>query len=135
MPKLKLQEQPTSQSNVALIAEIHVYMRLLGLSSRSSVFRSLCKSKSFPAALSLFEDNQLSELHSVLKTAWASLPAEVQNWRSIVSSQLEEMGLTWDNQAIEEWVRKQGVRYTELSAKQLEKLSTRLRKLSIAKAS
>jgi hypothetical protein len=135
MLKLEPQKQPIAQNNIVLIAETQVYMKCLGLSSKSSVFRSLCKSKSFPAVLSLLEDDQIVELHSVLKYAWASLPADVQNWRSIVSGQLEELGLSWDNQAIEEWVRRQGTRYTALSAEQLEKLSSKLRKLSIAKAS
>jgi hypothetical protein len=118
-----------AQQNINLLAEIQIYMTCFGVTQEDIFFQSLCRSKNFPESLSLFEDEQLQELHDTLESRWESLPLATQNQRVIVNSMLLLLGMSWKHESIIKWVKKQKTPFTELNYEQLQRLAVSLQSL------
>lgn len=132
----KPQSQPTTLTTIGedlsdtrMLIEVH--LQNFGITLTSSLIIPLLRGNHLPTdgTLSRFTDEQLYLLLEILEDKWRALSTIQQGKRIIVNALLKQVGRSWEDPVILEWLKAQKTPFTALRLDQLKDLEGKLKLL------
>jgi hypothetical protein len=110
---------------------IEVYLQNFGITLSSSLIQPLLRVNKLPSdgTLVKFTDEQLTLLMEILESKWEPLPDLLKGKRIITNHLLRQVGRSWEDPVILEWIKAQKTPFTALTFHQLTELEVKLKSL------